>query len=168
MKPGEEICLECMMRDRDLADVDVTGDGVWERASDVALDELKSREYDLLRGMSIDHSVSTMSVDESISSSTHGETLSSPRSHASGLPSDEAARMAALKKQQAREARRQRREERDAQVARIGWRGFKWEEGSGGYGFPAGFRGTRPGPLTEKGIKNVMTMVSASPSRTHC
>lgn len=163
MRPGEEICLECMMRDRDLADVDVTGDGVWGRASDVALEELKSREYDLLHGMSIDHSVSisTMSVDESISSSTHGETLSSPRSHASGLASDEAVRTVALKKQQAREARRQRRDERDAQVARIGWRGFKWEEGSGGDGFPVGFRGTRPGPLTEKGIKNVMTMVSA-------
>ncbi|KLT43385.1 hypothetical protein CC85DRAFT_301392 [Cutaneotrichosporon oleaginosum] len=162
MKPGEEICLECMMRDRDLADVDVTGDGVWERASDAALDELKAREYDLLRGMSVDHSVSAWSVDESISSSTHGETLSSPRSHASGVYSDEAARTAAAKKQQAREARRQRREDRDAQIARIGWRGFKWEEGSGGDGFPVGFRGTRPGPLTEKGIKNVMTMFPSS------
>ncbi|BEI79673.1 hypothetical protein CcaverHIS002_0102020 [Cutaneotrichosporon cavernicola] len=160
MKPGEEICLECMMRDRDLADVDVVGHGVWERASDVALEELKSREYDVLRSMSIDHSVSlsAMSVDESISSSTHGETLSSPRSHTSGGASDDAAR----KKNQARDARRQRREDRDIQVARIGWRGFKWEEGSGGDGFPAGFRGTRPGPLTEKGIKNVMTMFPSS------
>lgn len=167
MKPGEEICLECMMRDRDLADVDVMGDGVWERASDAALDELKSREYDLLRGMSMDHSVSVMSIDESISSSTHGESMSS-RSHASGLPSDEAARQAAaLKKQHTREARRHKREERDAHVARIGWRGFKWEEGAEGEGFPVGFRGTRPGPLTEKGIKNVMTMVSCQEGVVH-
>ncbi|GMK59802.1 hypothetical protein CspeluHIS016_0900190 [Cutaneotrichosporon spelunceum] len=160
IKPGEEICLECMMRDRDLANVDVTGDGVWERASDIALEELKSREYDLLRSMSIDHSVSmsTMSIDESISSSTHGETLSSPRSHASNLASDDATR----KKSQGRDPRRQRRQDRDAQVARIGWRGFKWEEASGGDGFPPGFRGTRPGALTERGIKNVMTMFPSS------
>jgi hypothetical protein len=31
----EEICLECLMRDRDLMHVDVTGEGVWERSSDV-------------------------------------------------------------------------------------------------------------------------------------
>lgn len=153
------------MRDRDLADVDVTGEGAWDRASDAALEELKSREIDLLRGMSIDHSVSTLSIDESISSSTHGESVSSPRSHTSALPPDDPRAAAAAKKQQMREARRVKREERDAQVARIGWRGFKWEEGAEGEGFPAGFRGTRPGALTEKGIKNVMTMVSCVRSR---
>ena len=42
--PQEEVCIECMMRDRDMADVDVTGLGVWERESDVALRELIERE----------------------------------------------------------------------------------------------------------------------------
>ncbi|GAA5853715.1 hypothetical protein JCM8547_007422 [Rhodosporidiobolus lusitaniae] len=32
--PQPEVCVECMMRDRDMADVDVTGEGVWERESD--------------------------------------------------------------------------------------------------------------------------------------
>lgn len=44
--PQEEICIECMMRDRDMADVDVTGAGVWERESDAALRELIEREDD--------------------------------------------------------------------------------------------------------------------------
>lgn len=37
--PQPEICVECMMRDRDMADVDVTTPGVWERASDVDFEE---------------------------------------------------------------------------------------------------------------------------------
>jgi hypothetical protein len=41
---GEEVCIECMMRDRDMADVDVTGPGVWERDSDVWFEELKRRD----------------------------------------------------------------------------------------------------------------------------
>jgi len=40
----EEICVECAMRDQDMADVDVTSPGVWERASDVLFEELKGRE----------------------------------------------------------------------------------------------------------------------------
>lgn len=32
--PQPEICVECMMRDRDMADVDVTTVGIWERDSD--------------------------------------------------------------------------------------------------------------------------------------
>ena len=32
------------MRDQDMADVDVTSPGVWERASDAAYEELKQRE----------------------------------------------------------------------------------------------------------------------------
>ncbi|POY76439.1 hypothetical protein BMF94_0638 [Rhodotorula taiwanensis] len=37
--PQPEICVECMMRDRDMADVDVTTAGVWERASDADYEE---------------------------------------------------------------------------------------------------------------------------------
>ncbi|GAA5839686.1 hypothetical protein JCM5353_006660 [Sporobolomyces roseus] len=33
--PQPEVCVECMMRDRDMADVDVTTMGVWDRDSDV-------------------------------------------------------------------------------------------------------------------------------------
>ncbi|GAA5855175.1 hypothetical protein JCM3766R1_005258 [Sporobolomyces carnicolor] len=32
--PQPEICVECMMRDRDMADVDVTTRGIWDRESD--------------------------------------------------------------------------------------------------------------------------------------
>ena len=42
--PQEEICLECLMRDRDLMHVDVTGEGVWERASDVDWQDRLERE----------------------------------------------------------------------------------------------------------------------------
>lgn len=44
--PPEEVCVECAMRDQDMADVDVTGPGVWERESDVAYAELLRRELD--------------------------------------------------------------------------------------------------------------------------
>lgn len=44
--PQEEVCVECAMRDQDMADVDVTSPGVWERASDAAFEELKQRELD--------------------------------------------------------------------------------------------------------------------------
>jgi hypothetical protein len=39
-----EVCVECMLRDRDMADVDVTSPGVWERESDVWYEELVRRE----------------------------------------------------------------------------------------------------------------------------
>ncbi|KAK7045595.1 hypothetical protein VNI00_007427 [Paramarasmius palmivorus] len=42
--PPEEVCLECAMRDQDMADVDVTSPGVWDRESDADYEELKRRE----------------------------------------------------------------------------------------------------------------------------
>lgn len=36
--------MECAMRDKDMADVDVTSPGVWERESDALFEELKERE----------------------------------------------------------------------------------------------------------------------------
>jgi hypothetical protein len=42
----EEVCMECAMRDQDMADVDVTSPGVWERESDVVYEELKQREQE--------------------------------------------------------------------------------------------------------------------------
>jgi len=44
--PQEEICVECAMRDQDMADVDVTSPGVWDRESDVAFEDLKRRELE--------------------------------------------------------------------------------------------------------------------------
>jgi hypothetical protein len=44
--PAEEICVECAMRDQDMADVDVTSPGVWARESDVHYDELLRRELE--------------------------------------------------------------------------------------------------------------------------
>ena len=44
--PAEEICVECTMRDQDMADVDVTSPGVWARASDVHYEDLLRRELD--------------------------------------------------------------------------------------------------------------------------
>lgn len=42
--PKEEVCVECAMRDQDMADVDVTSPGVWDRESDVFYEELCKRE----------------------------------------------------------------------------------------------------------------------------
>jgi hypothetical protein len=44
--PQEEVCVECAMRDQDMADVDVTSPGVWERESDVLYDDLVRREQE--------------------------------------------------------------------------------------------------------------------------
>lgn len=45
-QPLQEVCVECAMRDQEMADVDVTSPGVWERASDAAFEELKRRELE--------------------------------------------------------------------------------------------------------------------------
>lgn len=42
--PKEEVCIECAMRDQDMADVDVTSPGVWERDSDAAFEDLFRQE----------------------------------------------------------------------------------------------------------------------------
>ncbi|KAH7888827.1 hypothetical protein F5I97DRAFT_1855885 [Phlebopus sp. FC_14] len=42
--PPEEVCVECAMRDQDMADVIVIGPGIWDRESDVLYEELLRRE----------------------------------------------------------------------------------------------------------------------------
>lgn len=42
--PKEEVCVECAMRDQDMADVDVTSPGIWERESDALYEDLLRRE----------------------------------------------------------------------------------------------------------------------------
>ncbi len=44
--PAEEVCVECAMRDQDLAGVDVTSPGIWARESDVHYEELLRRELE--------------------------------------------------------------------------------------------------------------------------
>ncbi|KAF9244880.1 hypothetical protein BU15DRAFT_41648 [Melanogaster broomeanus] len=43
-QPQEDICVECAMRDQDMADVVVIGPGIWDRESDVLYEELLRRE----------------------------------------------------------------------------------------------------------------------------
>ncbi|KIJ67727.1 hypothetical protein HYDPIDRAFT_83284 [Hydnomerulius pinastri MD-312] len=43
-QPPEEVCVECAMRDQDMADVCVVGPGIWDRESDVIYEELLRRE----------------------------------------------------------------------------------------------------------------------------
>ncbi|KAJ4487387.1 hypothetical protein C8J55DRAFT_534946 [Lentinula edodes] len=44
--PAEEVCIECAMRDQDMADVDVTSPGIWDRESDIHYEELKRKELE--------------------------------------------------------------------------------------------------------------------------
>jgi len=44
--PPEEVCVECAMRDQDMADVDVTSPGIWGRESDVHYEDLLRRELE--------------------------------------------------------------------------------------------------------------------------
>ena len=147
--PQEEVCIECMMRDRDLADVIVQGDDIWDRTSDAAWEELKAREDELLKTMDSFTSSSLPSLDHSTDSE---DDRTSPPStfHSSDDP----------ERRRANQLRRQTRRELDFTIAmKVGWRGFKWEEGSKGEGLPKGFRGTMGGQLTEPGIKALMAKV---------
>lgn len=42
----DEVCVECAMRDQDMAGVDVTSPGVWDRESDALYDDLVKREQE--------------------------------------------------------------------------------------------------------------------------
>ncbi|TDL24244.1 hypothetical protein BD410DRAFT_786353 [Rickenella mellea] len=50
--PQEEVCIECAMRDQDMADIDVTGPGVWDRESDVYYQDLLRKEEEEEAAMS--------------------------------------------------------------------------------------------------------------------
>lgn len=57
--PPRELCLECMMRDEDMIDVDVTSPGVWDRESDVWYHELCKREEEEERERNLHPSTSS-------------------------------------------------------------------------------------------------------------
>ncbi|KIJ39903.1 hypothetical protein M422DRAFT_68708 [Sphaerobolus stellatus SS14] len=61
----KELCLECMMRDEDMADVDVTSPGVWERESDAYYVELCRREEEEEREREM-HPTSSSGVSSSM------------------------------------------------------------------------------------------------------
>ncbi|WVQ71992.1 hypothetical protein IAR50_001536 [Cryptococcus sp. DSM 104548] len=144
----EEVCLECMMRDRDLADVDVQGEGVWARASDGDMADLVWREEALLKSMGdLDTTELQPVVDEASSQESRGE--SEEDIEGRRKRQQERARQAAVKAKM---------QEADWRISReVGWRGFKWEEGKEGEGLPRNFRGGKGGDLTTEGIKMVMT-----------
>ncbi|WVF67590.1 hypothetical protein IAT40_002348 [Kwoniella sp. CBS 6097] len=159
--PQEEVCLECMMRDRDLADVVVAGDGVWERNSDADWRDLEWREQALLKSMgNLDDNTSITSilgraVDES---SEDSDSTSVSRPSTGNSREDVQLRRAIEEKNRRRSLIHAKKREADWRVVNeVGWKGFKWEEGEAGEGLPRGFRGNRGGKLTEQGIKAVMT-----------
>ncbi|ODO11040.1 hypothetical protein I350_01642 [Cryptococcus amylolentus CBS 6273] len=143
----EEVCLECMMRDRDLADVDVQGEGVWGRASDVDLTDLIWREEALLKSMG-DLNSADLHAKSDDATSEESRAEEDPEARQQG-EQEKAARHAAIQA---------KKQEADWRISReIGWRGFKWEEGREGEGLPRNFRGGKGGDLTVEGIKMVMT-----------
>jgi hypothetical protein len=160
-KMQEEVCLECMMRDRDLADIEVNGPGCWSRSSDADWDELRWREEALLKQMGNQSTLSVPSLEDDGSSDSESTSASFP---STGISSEdvENRRKMVIQKQH-RNAIRAKRREADERVQReVGWRGFKWEEGKRGEGLPRGFRGTVGGPLSVEAIKGVMTKVNSS------
>ncbi|CCM05458.1 uncharacterized protein FIBRA_07678 [Fibroporia radiculosa] len=71
----EEICIECAMRDQDMADVDATSPGVWERESDVLFEELIRREQ-----------------EEEVTGIVHPDSIARPRSRGHPLSEDNLAK----------------------------------------------------------------------------
>jgi hypothetical protein len=160
-KMQEEVCLECMMRDRDLADIDVNGPGCWSRQSDADWDELKWREEALLKSMGSQSTLSVPPLEDDGSTDSESTSASNPSTAISSEDAENRRRLA-MQKQQRMMLRAKRREADGRIVKEVGWRGFKWEEGKNGEGIPRGFRGTVGGPLTVDAIKAVMTKVSTS------
>jgi len=159
-KMQEEVCLECMMRDRDLADIEVNGPGCWSRQSDADWDELKWREEALLKSMGSQSTLSVPSLEDDGSSDSECTSASLP---STGISSEdvENRRKLVIQKQHRMAIRAKRREADERVLREVGWRGFKWEEGKRGEGLPRGFRGAVGGPLSVEAIKGVMTKVSS-------
>ncbi|OCF32661.1 hypothetical protein I316_05582 [Kwoniella heveanensis BCC8398] len=161
LKPQEEVCLECMMRDRDLADVIVSGEGIWERTSDADWRDLEWREQALLKSMgNLDDNTSITGIlgraaDES---SEDSDSTSVSRPSIGNSREDVQLRRAIEEKNRRRSLIRAKKREADWRIVNeVGWKGFKWEEGEAGEGLPRGFRGSKGGKLTEPGIKAVMS-----------
>ncbi|OWZ70446.1 hypothetical protein AYX14_04128 [Cryptococcus neoformans] len=157
-KLQEEVCLECMMRDRDLADVDVQGEDVWDRESDAGFKELVKREEGLLKSMGNLDSAETSAVHGKFRSVIDMDDTSSSDEFSQNAGSDgPETRRHREEERRRKQAVKARHKEADWRVSKeVGWRGFSWEEGQDGEGLPAGFRGGKGGSLTEEGIKSIM------------
>ncbi|KAF5348068.1 hypothetical protein D9758_010020 [Tetrapyrgos nigripes] len=51
---GAKVCVECVMRDQDVADVDVTSPGIWDRENDVYYEDLRWKEEEQERSGIVD------------------------------------------------------------------------------------------------------------------
>lgn len=132
--PQEEICLECLMRDRDLIHVDVTSEDAWERSSDVDWRQKLETEDAVVKSFR-----------------TNPEVLSRRRSVLQHGSAEERIKLES----------RLLREEDELVGARVGWRGLSWEEDDHGSGLPRHFRGRVEGELLEQRLRELATRVSS-------
>lgn len=142
--PQEEICLECLMRDRDLSHVDVTSRGVWSRASDGAFARM------LVEERAFDHRWE----DERGFLAYEGPRKSA-RHRASSSAESEWERRDDERLQWVVRA--------DQELSRIvRWRGFSWEEDTQreDAGLPLAFRGRFEGGLYESALKELARKAS--------
>ncbi|GAC98810.1 hypothetical protein PHSY_006405 [Pseudozyma hubeiensis SY62] len=66
-----EVCLECMMRDEDMIDIRVVGDGIWERESD--------REFEEAVRLEAEEAAGSTGINGPSGSSGHGDSIGSHR-----------------------------------------------------------------------------------------
>ncbi|SPO32184.1 uncharacterized protein UTRI_02741 [Ustilago trichophora] len=66
-----EVCLECMMRDEDMIDIRVVGEGVWERESD--------KEFEEAVRLEAEEAANGNGINGPSGSSGHGDSISSHR-----------------------------------------------------------------------------------------
>lgn len=140
--PQEEICLECLMRDRDLSHIDVSSPGVWSRASDAGFARMLVEE----RGF-----------DHRWEDARGFLAYEGPRNKARQQRAPSA------------ESDWERDDERlqwivraDEELRRVvRWRGFSWEEDSQreDAGLPLAFRGRFEGGLYESGLRELARKV---------
>lgn len=142
--PAEEICVECLMRDRDLMHIDVASPRVWSRASDAGFTQLLLIERAFDRQWEAEHGFTA---------------YDGPRQgrHRAALVDEE---------WDAWEV------ERRAWVARadeglrqvVKWRGFTWEEDERreDKGLPVSFRGRFEGGLFEHSLRELARKVGRS------
>lgn len=142
--PPEEICVECLMRDRDLMHVDVTSPRVWSRASDGVFAQMLAAERGYDRDWEAEHGFTAYDGPRH------------PR-HRGTLVDEEWDAWEVERQEWVRKA-----DEGLRGVVR--WRGFSWEEDERREerGLPVSFRGRFEGGLFEHALKELARKVSAA------
>ncbi|KAJ9104107.1 hypothetical protein QFC19_004091 [Naganishia cerealis] len=146
--PQEEICMECLMRDRDLIHVAVTPPRVWARASDADLRDLLSREREFDDHWEAEHGWLAYEGDDPVPARLRARERWTSSVEEGDLRTREERNVRLLRDV----------DERLASVVR--WRGFSWEE-QGGDGLPIAFRGRFGGELVESKLKELATKMIA-------